>query len=239
MRRDHRPYAVKKVFFRLQHLYARHFLVPQFESIGRGYFIVRPWHVEVFGPAVAVGDYVNILAAADLRVRISVWSTGPGKGGIRIGDYCLISPGVRISSSCEIRIGNSCMLANGVYITDSDWHDVYNRVDTGKSAPVRIGENVWVGDRATICKGVTIGDNAIVGAGAVVVGPVPANCVAAGNPARVVKVLDAPEGFVTRESWFTRADEMFRQMDQFDRELLKSNTWGHWLRYVLFPTRRD
>jgi carbonic anhydrase/acetyltransferase-like protein (isoleucine patch superfamily) len=86
---------------------------------------------------------------------------------------------------------------------------------------------------------VTIGDNAIVGAGAVVVGPVPANCVAAGNPARVVKVLDAPEGFVTRESWFTRADEMFRQMDQFDRELLKSNTWGHWLRYVLFPTRRD
>jgi acetyltransferase-like isoleucine patch superfamily enzyme len=239
MRRDHRPYRLKRTLLNIERLYARRFLVPHFESIGPGYFIVRPWHVQVFGPSVVAGDFVNILAASDLKVRLSVWPSAPGRGGIRIGHYGLISPGVRISSSCGIRIGDNCMIAHGAYITDSDWHDVYNRVEAGKSAPVEIGDNVWIGDGATVCKGVTIGENSIVGAGAVVVSAIPANCIAGGNPARVVKTLDPRKGFVTRAQWFGQGEEMFRQMDRFDRELLKSNTWRHWLRYAFSPTRRD
>ena len=67
------------------------------------------------------------------------------------------------------------------------------------SAPIVIGRNVWIGENARICKGVTIGDNCVIGAGAVVTKDIPANCVAVGNPARVVKTdidtLPLPDGF--------------------------------------------
>ena len=53
--------------------------------------------------------------------------------------------------------------------------------------PITIGENVWIGCRALILKGVTIGDGAVVAAGAVVTKDVPANCVVAGNPAKIIK----------------------------------------------------
>ena len=55
------------------------------------------------------------------------------------------------------------------------------------SAPIVLGKNVWVGSNATILQGVTIGDNAVIGAGAVVTGDIPANTVAVGVPARVIK----------------------------------------------------
>jgi hypothetical protein len=63
--------------------------------------------------------------------------------------------------------------------------------------------------------------------------------VAAGNPARVVKALDPRERFVTRADWFRDAAELFRRMERFDREMLRANTWRHWLRYLLSPSRRD
>jgi acetyltransferase-like isoleucine patch superfamily enzyme len=58
-----------------------------------------------------------------------------------------------------------------------------------KTAPVKIGDNVWIGMNAVILKGVTIGDNSIVAAGAVVTKSVPANTIVAGNPAAVVKTF--------------------------------------------------
>ncbi|GIS36486.1 MAG: hypothetical protein Ct9H90mP7_4940 [Candidatus Neomarinimicrobiota bacterium] len=59
--------------------------------------------------------------------------------------------------------------------------------------PIKLEENVWVGDRAVICKGVTIGKNSIVGAGAIVTKDVPPNVVVPGNPAKIVKELDQTE----------------------------------------------
>jgi acetyltransferase-like isoleucine patch superfamily enzyme len=110
---------------------------------------------------------------------------------------------VRIGSAHEILIGNNCMIASNAYITDSDWHDIYNRVSIGKTAPIKIEDNVWIGDSVIVCKGVTVGENSIIGAGAVVVDDIPANCVAAGNPAKVVKKLDAVQPFTTRAQWFS------------------------------------
>ena len=55
------------------------------------------------------------------------------------------------------------------------------------SKPIRIGENVWIGENVRICKGVTIGNNAVIAACSVVTKDVPANAIAAGNPAKIVK----------------------------------------------------
>lgn len=58
------------------------------------------------------------------------------------------------------------------------------------AAPVKIGDNVWIGGNVTICPGVTIGENSVIGAGSVVLRDVPANCIAAGNPCRVIRKID-------------------------------------------------
>jgi acetyltransferase-like isoleucine patch superfamily enzyme len=239
LRKDHRPYVLKRAASKFQRFYTEHFLRPHFDALGKAPLIIRPWHVEVFGAPISIGDYVFIIAASDSRVRLSAWTDKQRNGRIRIGDYGLLSPGVRISSASQIRIGDNCMIASGAYITDSDWHDVYNRIAFGKTDPIEIANNVWIGDSAIVCKGVSIGENSIIGAGAVVVNTIPSNCIAAGNPARVVKRLDSEESFTTRKQWFSKGPNLFDEIDQLDRELLRENTLLHWLRYVFFPSKKD
>jgi acetyltransferase-like isoleucine patch superfamily enzyme len=239
LQKDHRPYLLKKALSKFQRFYTRHFLRPHFAALGDSPAIVKPWYVDVFGSPIDIGDYVSIIAAPDNRVRLSVWADKQVSGRIVIGDYCLLCPGVRISSASQISIGDNCMIASCAYLTDSDWHDVYNRVAFGKSDSIDIANNVWIGDSAIVCKGVTIGENSIVGAGAVVVNSIPANCIAAGNPAQVVRHLDPEESFTTRKQWFSKISNLFDAIDQLDREMLRPNTLRHWLRYVFFPSKGD
>lgn len=239
MRRDHRPYFIKKAFLKFQEFYVNHFLRPHFESLGKGFTFVKPWHVEVFGSPIELGDYANVIASAHMKVNFSVWSDKKDATGIKIGNYCLICSGVRLSSACEISIGDNCMMAGGVYITDSDWHDIYNRTSAGTAAPVRIDKNVWVGDSAIICKGITIGENSIIGAGSVVTNDVPPNSIAAGNPARVVKHLDPNAEITTRAQWFSDPVGLFKEIDEAERDMLGGNTILHWLRYIFFPAKGD
>ena len=131
------------------------------------------------------------------------------------------------------------MIASNVYVSDSDWHDIYNRVSMGTTAPVTIEENVWIGDSAIICKGVTIGENSIIGAGAVVSRDIPPNTIAAGNPARVVKELDPGEQMTKRDHVFSDPARLAREYDILDRALLKDNTFRHWLRYIVSPRKDD
>jgi acetyltransferase-like isoleucine patch superfamily enzyme len=240
LRRDHRPYFIKRLDITFQQWYANRFLRPQFEYLGKGTLFLGPRYVEVFGWPIVLGDYANVVAIPDKRVRLTVWSNIKEKGSIQIGRYCLICPGVRISSATCITIGDSCMMAQGVYITDSDWHDVYDRnMSIGQTEAVIIGSNVWIGDSAIICKGVTIGDNSIIGAGAVVVKNIPPDVIAAGNPAIVVKKLD-PEHFITtRADWFVNPECLVAQFDEIDRNILKRNTIAGWLRSILFPKKGD
>lgn len=240
MRRDHRPYFVKRLDIAFQQWYAEHYLRPQFEYLGKGSLFLRPWCVEVFGWPITMGDYSNVIAAPDKRIRFTVWSNMEDAGRIEIGKYALICPGVRISSALGIFMGDSCMLAQGVYITDSDWHDVYDRsISIGKKAEVRIGNNVWIGDSVIVCKGVTMGDNSIIGAGSVVVRDVPANAVAAGNPARVVGELDAEKHIGTRAEWFVDPEKLAAQFNEIDKDILKQNTIFGWIRALLFPKKGD
>jgi len=240
LRRDTRPYIVKRLHLFVQRRYAEHFLRPQFDYLGDGALFMKPWYVEVFGGPIRVGRHAHFIAAPDKRVRLTVWSNFEGQGKIEIGDYCLFCPGVRISAAREIRIGDSCMLAHGAFITDSDWHGIYDRGQSvGQSAPVRIGDNVWIGDSAMVCKGVCIGTNSIVGAGAVVLKDVPPNVVVGGNPAIIVKELDPERKIKTRAEWFSRPEALAAEFDAIDRHLLHGNTWLGWLRSMLFPGRSD
>ena len=79
-----------------------------------------------------------------------------------------------IAAATEIKIGKGCMFANGSYISDADWHGIYKRAEpVGSTKKVELKDNVWIGDRAVVGKGVTIGENSIVAAGAIVVKDVP------------------------------------------------------------------
>jgi len=239
LRRDHRPYFVKKAYLNFQKFYAGRFLRPQFQVLGKGFVFIKPWHVEIFGAPIELGSYAVVIATSDNKVRLSVWPQREGEGHIRIGDYCMICPGARISSALKVEIGDSSMIASKAYITDSDWHDIYNRNSVGKAAPVVIEENVWIGDSAIVCKGVTIGENSIVGAGAVVVNSIPANSIAAGNPARVVRSLDFEKQMTTRAQWYSNPNRLFEEINQWDRIMLKNNTLWGWLRSVLSPAKGD
>lgn len=240
MRRDHRPYVVKRMDIMFQQWYAGHFLRPHFDFLGEGSLFLKPWYVEVFGGPIILDAYANVIATADKRIRLTVWSNMEKSGHIQIGKYVLICPGVRISSAQEIFIGDSCMIAQGVYITDSDWHDIYDRnASVGKKAAVRLGNNVWIGDSTIVCKGVSIGDNSVIGAGSVVVHDIPQNVVAAGNPASMIKKLDIKRLVVTRGDWYADPDKLASLFNEIDRDNLKGNTVFGWIRSVLLPRRGD
>lgn len=87
----------------------------------------------------------------------------------------------------RITIGEDVAIADNVTIRDSDNHFITSQPDCKMTKPIRIGNHVWIGMNATVLKGVTIGDGAIIAAGAVVTKDVPERCLAAGVPARVIK----------------------------------------------------
>ncbi|MBF0469543.1 MAG: acyltransferase [Desulfamplus sp.] len=240
MRRDHRPYFIKKIWFKLLKLYVRHFIEPQLESLGKNSYVVKPWYIEVFGGPVTIGENITLLASSDKRTRLTVWSDKKDIPGIHIGDHVLISPGVRISAARQIVISDNCMIASNAYITDSDWHGIYDRsLPPDTVYPVKLENNVWIGDSAIICKGVTIGKNSIVGAGAVVSSDIPPDSIAVGNPARVVRTLDPSRKVITRKDRFGDIDLINMNLDIHERELLKDNTVMGWLRNLVMPMKTD
>ncbi len=171
-------------------------------------------------------------------VEIGVWGREPGQGIIRIGDFVLLSPGVRISASDKIIIGDGVMMANGCYVTDSDWHTLYDRTRRSSTpTPVVLENNVWLGDGVTVLKGVTVGENSVVAARSVITRDIPKNTVVAGNPARIIKKLDTNLGFVTRGDLFSNPSSVLSFYDAVDREVLSKNTLGRWALSVICPSR--
>lgn len=241
MRQEHRPYWLKRAQVRFAELWARHFTAPAFDRIGPGYKMLRPWSISIFGAPITAGDNLHIISGPHAPVQLCVWRGPNSNGRIALGNHCLLTPGVRISSASSISIGDNCMFAFGVYLTDADWHGVYDRTHTiGDSAPIVVGDNVWFGDSAFCGKGVTIGDNAIIAAHAVVVNDVPANSIAAGNPARVVKQLDPDTPRRLRADLFQVSPAVFAQWEaDMDRQFTAGNSLLGWLRARLFPNNKD
>lgn len=239
MRRDHRPYWLKQWQGRRNDAWARRWLHPQFDAIGRDCAFINPRQVEVIGPNIRVGHTCHINAEPTRATRLCVWFAGERVGSITLGDHVLVSPGTRVISSFGIDIGSDTMLASDVYISDSDWHGIYDRTsEAGQAAPITIGRNVWIGIGSIIGKGVTIGDNSIIAAGSVVVKDIPANVIAAGNPCKPVRDLDSAQTFRTRADFFNDKEGL-AALDRLDRAILKRNSLlGYW-RSLIWPRSTD
>jgi acetyltransferase-like isoleucine patch superfamily enzyme len=239
MRRVHHPYWVEKLMERVNTWQSRHFLHPQFDSLGAEPRFTFPAHIHLIGGHVRAGDHFHVYATREQPVSFAVDPFEGGTGQIEIGDYCIFAPGVRIRSAISVRIGDNCMLAENTLVTDADWHDHYHRIYPGKREPVVLEDNVWVGDGATICKGVTIGENSIVGAASVVTRDIPKNTIAAGNPARPVGDLDPTQPTTRRDALFVHGMPYQQFKDEFDAKRLQGNTLVGWLRARAWPGRRS
>ncbi|MCW3000528.1 MAG: Acetyltransferase (isoleucine patch superfamily)-like protein [Solirubrobacterales bacterium] len=118
------------------------------------------------------------------------------EGEVHIGAKSVLGQECTISAYQHVSIGRECIIADRVMFIDFD-HGV---VDVDRPIrnqgiymrDVRIGHNVWIGYGAAFLRGVTVGDNAVVGTNSVVTRDVPENAVAAGAPARVVRLRDTP-----------------------------------------------
>lgn len=197
---------------------------------------MNPRSLELSGADIYVGDHVHFMALADMKVRIAVFG---GTGKIHIGSYSIINPGVRITSANRIDVGEACMLAINSYLSDADWHDLNHRIYApGANAPICLQNNVWIGDGALVTKGVTVGENSIVGARAVVTKDVPADSIVAGNPAKVVKQLKS-EHRTTRRDLFHMAMPYSEFERDYIRKQLENNRLSRYLLNLIWPGAKD
>lgn len=150
-----------------------------------------------------------IYIRSDKKMRLGKkLTTGPGVrldvfglGSIEFGKHIQLNDHVHIASIERVCIGDHTLIASRVFISDHN-HGDFNGTSIENAPevppaqrplhakPVHIGKNVWIGESACVLPGVTIGDGAVIGAGAVVTRDIPARCVAAGNPARVIRLWD-------------------------------------------------
>ena len=113
---------------------------------------------------------------------------------IHAGEKVFVNFGAVILDGGTVTIGAHTLIAPGVHIYTAEHPlDIADRRQWENCRPVKIGEECWIGGHATICPGVTIGDRTVIGAGAVVVRDIPADSLAVGNPARVVRRLNRPK----------------------------------------------
>jgi acetyltransferase-like isoleucine patch superfamily enzyme len=163
------------------------------EFQGKSEFLGRPWITRAPGSRIVLDAGVRISSAVranplGLAQPCAVRTLAPG-AQIILGPGAGLS-GTALCAFASIEIGQGTILGAGAMVLDNDlpapagqgeWLPDYQ----ANAKPIKIGRGVFIGTRALILKGVTIGDRAIVGAGAVVTCDVPAHHLAAGNPARV------------------------------------------------------
>lgn len=182
---------IKMISIKVDSLYY-HAVKNSFAKLGNGVYI--GWLSQLAGPKyISIGDYVSIgkgtyLCAWDKYQEQSF------RPQIILCERVVIGPNAHITSCNYIKIGKNTLLGKWVTITDNSHGDTsINSINNPPIArpliskgKVFIGENVWIGDKATILPGVSIGDGSVIGANAVVTKDVPPYSVVVGNPARII-----------------------------------------------------
>ncbi|MBD1822204.1 acyltransferase [Cyanobacteria bacterium FACHB-DQ100] len=133
-----------------------------------------------FEPECSIDRGVTLLCSGEKREQPKIY----------IGARTYVNRYTMLDASVSIRVGQDCAIGPGCYITDHD-HGIDAALPPLAqpliSQPTYIGDRVWIGANATILKGVTIGNGAVIGAGSVVTKDIPANAIAVGVPAQVIR----------------------------------------------------
>jgi maltose O-acetyltransferase len=168
--------APQRVFAIRVLAYFTNYVVARFPSFA----LRRLWYRRVLGAQVADGVGVHL--------GCHVWFYGPGqvrRGGLSIGARSRINRDCCLDTRGSIAIGDDVSISPEVMILTAG-HDLADPAFGVRTSPVVIENNVWIGSRATILPGVTLGRGSVVSAGAVVTSNVPALAIVAGVPARLV-----------------------------------------------------
>lgn len=141
---------------------------------------------------ITIGDDVYISGQINIAFNANLGFSPT----LQIGHHSFIGHACSFSLAKEIRIGDYCLIASSVRFFDNDGHPFdalarrkNQKVAPQSVAPIMIGDDVWIGHGCLILKGVTIGARAVVGACSVVTRSIPADAIAVGNPAKVIRIL--------------------------------------------------
>jgi maltose O-acetyltransferase len=147
---------------------------------------VRGWPVvENEGGEIRLGKNFAVFS---YLAKVQLYA-GPG-GKLTIGDDSFVNNGTILSATTEIRIGDRVNIAPHCVLIDNDFHGTADRNAAPKTAPIVLEDDVWLGTRVTVLKGVTIGRGSVIASGSVVTKDIPPGVLAGGVPARVIKRLD-------------------------------------------------
>lgn len=185
------PVLTKQVNAFGVHIYtgyhARHFKHWGKDSV-LGYPMERTHHLDL----VSVGDHCEI----DKRTVLTVFPQTDTQPEIKIGNGCHIGAYAHLTATCGITIGNNLLTGTNIIITDNA-HGATDNMRSLQVAPqkrpllskgkVTIGNNVWLANNVCVLPGVSIGDGTVVGANSCVTHDLPAYCIAAGCPAKIIK----------------------------------------------------
>lgn len=152
----------------------------RFEKCGKLLRVEKGVRILKKNANIELGDKVLLHRHA----KLSVYGTD-GSAKLKIGNNVAIGDRTEIHAGREITIGDNSLISWDCCIMDRDYHKLMSETEVFK--PVHIGNNVWIGSRALILKGITIGDGAVVAAGSVVTRDVAPRTIVAGNPAKVIK----------------------------------------------------
>lgn len=151
----------------------------------------------VTGRKLVISNFGNMALEKGVHLRALVdpiCLTTAKNGQISIGAGAFINQGVRIYAADSVEIGADCLIGDNASIQDSDFHQV-NENDLPRVQRIRLGRNVWIGRSAIVLPGVTIGDHAVVAAGAVVTRDVPPRTIVGGIPARQIGEVQCGDDF--------------------------------------------
>ncbi len=140
-----------------------------------------------FGKDVQIG----VIASQDFYSSYAYIEVRLASSTVKIGNNVAINNGFSLTAFGNIQIGDDVLIGSNCSIVDNDGHSLnpLERHIAPTSSDIRIGNNVFLGSNVTILKGVTIGNNAVIGMGSIVSINIPENVVAAGSPARVIRNL--------------------------------------------------
>lgn len=182
---DYFLYVFKRSF--VTGVYAR-----RFKSFGKGSMLASPIRL-INVQNIIIGRNTSIMKHCVVETCIDAGNTPV----LTIGDNVSLGEYSHITCADRIVIGDNLLTGRFVLITDNGHgSSIAEEVNIPplkrrifSKGPVIIGKNVWIGDKATVLPGVKIGDGAIIGANSVVTKDIPANSIAVGNPAKVVKTI--------------------------------------------------